>query len=83
MRSKAFYISKMGLGCIGNSALVCRKKLILICKLGCVRGIMYFIIKSALLDYVQLPILNSYLLHQASLPYVKFSDCCHSAQELG
>ena len=31
--------------------LVCRKKLILICELGCVRGIMHFIIQSALLDY--------------------------------
>ena len=30
--------------------LACRKKLILICKLGCVRGIMHFIIQSALLD---------------------------------
>ena len=31
--------------------LVCRKKLILICKLGCVQDIMHFIIQLALLDY--------------------------------
>ena len=31
--------------------LVCRKKLILICELGYVRGVMHFKIQSALLDY--------------------------------
>ena len=31
--------------------LVCRKKLILICELGCVRGIMHFIIQSVVLDH--------------------------------
>ena len=40
--------------------LVYRKKLILICELGYVRGIMHFIIQSALLD-CSFPILVSYI----------------------
>ena len=40
--------------------LVYRKKLILICELGCVQGIMHFIIQSALLD-CSFPILVSYI----------------------
>ena len=38
---------------------------------------------SVSLTRLQLLILNSCLLYQASLPYVKFPDCCHSAHELG
>ena len=38
---------------------------------------------SVSLTRLPLPVLNSRLLCQASLPYVKFSDCCHSAHELG
>ena len=38
---------------------------------------------SVSLTRLQLPVLNSRLLYQASLPYVKFSDCCHSTHELG
>ena len=40
--------------------LVYRKKLILICELGCVQGIMHFIIQSALLD-CSFPILVCYI----------------------
>ena len=38
---------------------------------------------SVSLTRLQLPVLNSCLLYQASLLYVKFSDCCHNAHELG
>ena len=51
MRSKAFYTLKGDLVIKGIQQLVSGKKLILICELGCVRGIMHFIIQSALLDY--------------------------------
>ena len=51
MHSKAFYTFKVGRGYIGNPAISLQKKQILICELGCVRGIMHFIIQSALLDY--------------------------------
>ena len=51
MRSKAFYASEVGLGYLENQSLVCRKKLTSNCDLGCVRGIMHFLIQSALLDY--------------------------------
>ena len=51
MHSKAFYTFKVGRGYIGNPAISLQKKQIVICELGCVRGIMHFIIQSALLDY--------------------------------
>ena len=51
MHSKAFYTFKVERGYIGNPAISLQKKQILICELGCVRGIMHFIIQSALLDY--------------------------------
>ena len=51
MHSKTFYTFKVGRGYIGNPAISLQKKQILICELGCVRGIMHFIIQSALLDY--------------------------------
>ena len=51
MHSKAFYTFKVGRGYIGNPAISLQKKQILICELGCVWGIMHFIIQSALLDY--------------------------------
>ena len=42
----------------------------------------YVFHNSVSLNRLQLPVLNSHLLYQASLPYVEFSDCCHSAHEL-
>ena len=62
--------------------LTCRKKLILICELGCVRG-NYVFQNSVSLTRLQLLVLNSRLLYQASLPYVKFSDRCLIAHEFG
>ena len=38
---------------------------------------------SVSLTWLQRPVLNSRLLYQATLPYVKFSDCCHSIHEFG
>ena len=71
MRSKAFDTSKVGLGYIGNRAIsqVCSGH--------------YAFHNSVRLTRLQLPVLNSCLLYQDSLKYANFSDCCHSAHELG
>ena len=51
MCPKAFYFSKVGLGYIGNSALVYRKKSDTNLQSWLSLGIMHFIIQSALLGY--------------------------------
>ena len=38
---------------------------------------------SVSLTRLQPPVLNSHLLYQVYLPYVKFSDCCISAHNFG
>ena len=82
MCSKAFYFSKVGLGYIGNSAISLQKKIDINLRARLCLG-HYAFHNSACLIRLQLPVLNSRLLYQASLPYVKFSDCCHSAHEPG
>ena len=71
---------KKGLGYIGNSVISLWEKIDLRARLCLVH---YAFHNSVSLTRLQLPVLNSSLLYQASLPYVKFSDCCHSAHELG
>ena len=82
MRSKAFDTSKVGLGYIGNSAISLLKKNDTNLR-AWLCSEYYALHNSVSLTMLQLPVLNSRLPYQASLPYVKFSDCCHSAHELG
>ena len=83
MYSKAFYTSKVRLYYIGNSAISLYKKIIDINLWAQLCLGHYSFHNSVSHTRLQLPVLNSSLLYQASLPYVKFSDCCHSAHELG
>ena len=82
MRSKALYTSGVGLGNIGNSAISLEKKNdINLPALLCLGH--YAFHNSVSLTRPQLPVLNSHLLCEVSLPYVKFSDYCHSAHKFG
>ena len=82
MCSKAFYTSKVGLGYIGNSAISLQKKIDINLRVRlCSRH--YAFHNSVSLIRAQLSVLNSHLLDHASLPYARFSDCCHSDYELG
>ena len=82
MRSKAFDTSKVELGYIGNSTISLLKKIDINLRAGICLG-HYAFHNLVSLTRLQLPVLNYCFLYQASLLYVKFSDCCHSAHELG
>ena len=71
MHSKAFYNSKVGLGYMVNSALSLQKKIDINLQDWLRLGPCAFH-NSFSLTGPQLLILNSHLLYQASLPYVKF-----------
>ena len=81
MRSKAFY-SKTGLGYTGNSPNSLQKKTDINLPARLFSG-RYAFHNSVSRTRLQFHVLNSRLLYQASLPYVKFSDYIHSAHELG
>ena len=82
MRSKALYISEVGLGYIGNSAIVLEKKTDI--NLPAQLSLEHYVFHSSVsLNRLQLPILNSHLLYQRSLPYVKCSDYFHSPYKFG
>ena len=73
---------KKGLGYIGNSVISLWEKIDINLRARlCL--VHYAFHNSVSLTRLQLPVLNSSLLYQASLPYAKFSDCCDSAHELG
>ena len=76
MQSKAFIASKVGYGYIENSTISLSKKIDINLQ-ACVWGINAFHNSVSLTTGLQLP--NFHLLYQTSLPYVKFSDYCHSA----
>ena len=82
MCSKAFSTSKVGLDYVGSSAISLQKEIDINLQAWLCCG-HYAFHNSVSFTRLQLHILNSHLLYQASLPYVKFSDCCHSAHELG
>ena len=82
MPSKAFYTSKEGLGYIRNSVISLWKKTDINLQARLCSG-HYAFRNSVSLTRLQLAVLISCLLYQASLPYVKFPDCCYSGHELG
>ena len=82
MRSKALYTSKVGIGYKGNSAISLLKKIDINLRTRLCSG-HYAFHNSVSRSRLQLPVLNSRLLYQASLPYLKFSDYGHSSHELG
>ena len=74
--------SKVGHVNIGNSAITLEKKLDINLRAWKCSG-HYAFRNSVSLTRLQLLVLNSCLLYQASLLCIKFSDCCHSAHKLG
>ena len=82
MHSKAFYTSKVGLGSIANSAISVKKKIDINLQAWFCSAY-YAFHNSVSLTRLHLPVLNSCLLYQTSLPYVEFSDSCHSPHKLG
>ena len=81
MISKAFFFSKERLDDIGNSVISMWKKIDINLQVWLCSG-HYAFHNLVSLIRLQLPV-NSQLLYQASLLYVKFSDSCHSAHKLG
>ena len=79
MRWKAFGTSKVGLAYIENSTISLEKKIPINLRARLCSG-HYAFYNSVSLTWLQLP--NYCLLQQARLLYVKFSDYCHSADEL-
>ena len=79
MSSKALGTSKVGLAYIKNSVITLYKKIDINLRARLCSG-HYAIHNSVSLTWLQLP--DSCLLYQASLPYVKFLDLCHSAHDL-
>ena len=73
MCSKAFYFSKVGLGYIGNSAISLQKKSDINLQSWLSLG-HYAFHNSVSLTRLQLPVLNSCLLYQASLLKLKFTN---------
>ena len=82
MHSKTFDTSKVGLSYIRNSAISMKKKNDINLQAWLSLG-HYAFHNSVSLTRLHLPVANSRLLYQASLPNVKFSGCCHSAHEFG